>query len=180
VTLDDLREMGILDDQQQQEREYQQQQAMQQQQQMQMYNPFAQRQPSSWDAIMADRLLTVKRPKDVKSGEMWITESGLAEIFSLMPIGKADQDEIMDDFYRIQMLASGELNRKIVDSRQERLLTRLLIQKSRLDAVEGGNINERGAWITSRQLFEQTLRQPQPQRPKGFIEGIVDGFSGRR
>jgi hypothetical protein len=56
----------------------------------------------------------------------------------------------------------------------------LVSQKSRLDAVEGGNTNERGSWITSKTMIEQTLRQSLPSRPKGFIESIAEGVAGRK
>jgi hypothetical protein len=96
-----------------------------------------------------------------------------------MPLSKADQHMFWKKFKRLQWIQTGELNKRVVDSRQERLMFELVSQKSRLDAVEGGNINERGHWITNRNLIEQTLRQSLPSRPKGFIESIADGISGK-
>ena len=146
---------------------------------MQQYNPFQTHPMQTWDAITMDRMITIKRPK-VQSGTIWITEEGFAETLSLMPLNKAEQHMYWKKFKRIQMLANGELNKKIVDSRQERLMMELVSQKSRLDVAEGGNVNERGMWITNRQQVEQTLRQIAPARQKGFVETVVDGLSGRR
>lgn len=149
-----------------------------QQMQMQGYNPFAPRMNSSWDAICMDRMLTIKRPVAIP-GEIWITEAGFAEVLSLLPLNKNEQRKFWKKFRLIQMIASGELSKKIVDSKQERLMMELVSQKSRLDAVEGGNINERGMWITNRQLVEQTLRTAPSQQSKGFIASIADGLSRR-
>lgn len=146
---------------------------------MSAYNPFISRPMQTWDDRTMDRMITIKRPKKVVSGEIWITESGFAEVLSLMPLNKTDQHMFWKKFRRIQMMAPGELNKHIVDSRQERLMMELVSQKSRLDAAEGGNINERGMWITNRQLVEQTLRQAAPQRPGGFIATIAEGLRGR-
>ena len=144
------------------------------------YNPFVSRPMQTWDDRTIDRMITIRRPKETTSGDIWITERGFAETLSLLPLNKVDQHMYWKKFKRIQMLQTGELNKKVVDSRQERLMLELVSQKSRLDVAEGGNINERGAWITNRQMIEQTLRQSLPSRPKGFIESIADGISGRR
>jgi hypothetical protein len=143
------------------------------------YNPFAQRQPGSWDAICMDRMITVKRPKNVKSGQMWITDAMFAEVLSLLPLNKSEQAAYWKKFKKIQMMASGELNRKIVDSRQERLMVELLTQKSRLDVSPNGNLNEREMWVTTRQQLEQTLRAPPTVQPKGFIHSLFGG-GGKR
>ena len=185
MTLDDIRnnvDFSAYEEQQYQQDQQQQggyvpQSAMVPQ--GQGFNPFAPRGYNSFDAQMADRFLTIKRPPKIISGTIWLTEAGLAETFSLITIGKNDQDDIMDEFYRIQMMSSGELNNKIVDSRQDRLYTKLLTYKSRVDVVEGGNINERGSWVTTTQRIEQTLRQAAPQRPQGFLATIADGLSRR-
>ena len=180
MTLDDLTDFSNIDDRYDQD--YPQQGSQRNPQdpnmQMQAYNPFAPRMNSSWDAQCMDRMLTIKR-KPAPSGTIWITEAGLAEILSLMPLNKNEQRKFWKKFRLIQMIASGELSKKIVDSRQERLLMELVSQKSRLDAVEGGNINERGMWITNRQLVEQTLKTPSQQHSKGFIATLADGLSGR-
>jgi hypothetical protein len=144
------------------------------------YNPFVTRPSQTWDDRTMDRMITIKRPAVTVSGELWITDRGFAETLSLMPLSRVDQHMYWKKFKRIQMMQTGELNKRMVDSRQERLMMELVSQKSRLDAVEGGNVNERGAWITNRQLIEQTLRQSLPSRPKGFVESIIDGVSGRK
>ena len=185
MTLDDIRnnvDFSAYEEQQYQQDQQQQggyvpQSAMVPQ--GQGFNPFAPRVNNSWDAVMADRLLTVKRPDKSISGTVWLTEAGLSEIFSLITIGKVEQEDIMDEFYRIQMMASGELNRKIVNSRQDRLLARILTYKARVDILEGGNINERGWWGTSVQKIDQRITQPAPQRPQGFLATIADGLARR-
>jgi hypothetical protein len=174
LTLEDLNDISAGDDRIESDLPMPHNSPQEQQMAMQQYNPFAPRQNSSWDAICMDRMLSIKRPATV-SGEIWITEAGFAETLSLLPLNKAEQRKFWKKFRLIQMIAPGELSRKIVDSRQERLMMELVSQKSRLDAVEGGNINERGMWITSRQLVEQTLRTPSPQKPKGFIESVLSG-----
>jgi len=186
LTLDDIRnnvDFSSIEEQQYQQECQQQMQGYVPQSAMvpqgQGFNPFAPRVNNSWDAVMADRLLTVKRPDKPISGTVWLTEAGLSETFSLITIGKVEQEDIMDEFYRIQMMASGELNRKIVDSRQDRLLARILTYKARVDILEGGNINERGWWGTSVQKIDQRITQPQPQRPQGFLATIADGLSRR-
>jgi len=143
------------------------------------YNPFVSRPMQTWDDRTMDRMLRIKRPEAI-SGEIWITEAGFAETLSLLPLNRSEQHQFWKKFRRIQMISNGELNKRIVDSRQERLMMELVSQKSRKDVVEGGNLNERESWITSRQQIEQTLRQPAPQRPKGFIESVADGIAGRR
>ena len=144
------------------------------------YNPFISRPNQTWDDRAMDRMITVKKPANVPSGTIWFTEGKFVEVLSLLPLSQKAHQRYVKKYKRIQMLATGELNKKIVDSRQDRLLYEILAQKSILDAVEGGNINERGHWITNRQLVDQTLRQSLPSRPKGFIESIADGISGRR
>jgi hypothetical protein len=145
-----------------------------QQMQMQNYNPFGPKQNTSWDAICMDRMLSIKRPA-VEPGIIWITDKDFAETLSLLPLNKSEQRKFWKKFRLIQMIAPGELSRKIVVSRQERLAMELISQKSRLDAVEGGNINERGWWGTSVQKVDQTLRTPSPTRPKGFVESLLSG-----
>jgi hypothetical protein len=143
------------------------------------YNPFLSRPMQTWDDRAMDRMITIRRPKETTPGEIWITERGFAETLALMPLNKSDQHMFWKKFKRLQWLQTGELNARVVDSRQERLMFELVSQKSRLDAVEGGNINERGMWITNRNLIEQTLRQSLPSRPKGFIESIAEGIAGK-
>ena len=177
MTLDDLLDLSVGDDRididiskprRQEDPSYE----------MAPYNPMMSRPMQTWDDRTMDRMLTIKRPIAI-SGEMWITESGFAETLSLLPLNKMEQRMFWRKFRRIQMLASGELNKRIMDSRQERLALELISQKSRLDVVEGGNLNERLAWITNKQMIEQTLRTPPPQRAKGFIGSVVDGLTGR-
>ena len=141
---------------------------------MMPYNPFAPGKIQNWDAVCMDRMLTIKRPK-VKSGEIWITESGFAETLSLIPLNKIEQRMFWKKFRRIQMIASGELNKRVVDSRQERLMAELVTQKSRKDVIEGGNPNEREMWVINKQVIEQTLRTPGPTQPKGFFASILGG-----
>lgn len=138
------------------------------------YNPFAVRPSQTWDDRAIDRLLTIKRPEAI-SGEIWITECGFAETLSLLPLNKLEQRLFWKKFRRIQMISSGELNKKIVDSRQERLMMELVSQKSRKDAVEGGNPNEREMWVINKQVIEQTLRTPGPTQPKGFFASVLGG-----
>jgi hypothetical protein len=76
------------------------------------------------------------------------------------------------------MLAAGECNKKIVDTKQERLMMELVSQKSRLDVVPAGNLNEREAWITTRQQVEQTMKVPQVQQ-RGFFSSVFGGVTGR-
>jgi hypothetical protein len=144
------------------------------------YNPFISRPNQTWDDRAMDRMIAVHKPEHTKSGEIWFTEGKFVEVLSLLPLSQKAHQRYVKKYKRIQMLQTGDLNRKIVDSRQDRLLYEILAQKSILDAVEGGNINERGHWITNRQYIEQTLRQSLPSRPKGFIESVADGIAGRR
>lgn len=145
---------------------------------MQQYNPFISRPNMTWDDRTMDRMLTIKRPY-AESGEIWITEAGFAETLSLLPLNKIEQNKFWKKFRKIQMLASGECNKKIVDSKQERLMMELVSQKSRLDVSINGNLNERQSWITNRQLVEQTLKTPPPSQPKGFFGSIVSSLSGK-
>lgn len=142
------------------------------------YNPFITKPNMTWDDRTMDRMLTIKRPV-TKSGEMWITEAGFAETLSLLPLNKIEQQRYWRKFRKIQMVQSGELNAKIVDSRQERLLVELVSQKSRLDVAANGNLNEREMWVTTRQQMEQTLRTPPPSSPKGFFGSVISGLTGR-
>lgn len=151
----------------------------QDQYEMQPYNPFSRVPYQTWDDRTMDRMITIKRPKGVKSGELWITESGFAEVLSLLPLNKKEQKEYWRKFRKIQMIYTGELSAKMVDSRQERLCMELVSQKSRLDVAANGNLNEREMWITNRNLIEQTLRTPPPQQPKGFVGSVLSGITGR-
>ena len=58
---------------------------------------------------------------------------------------------------------------------------RTTLYKEYLDLSREGYVkgDKRGHWITNRNLIEQTLRQSLPSRPKGFIESIADGISGK-
>jgi len=56
----------------------------------------------------------------------------------------------------------------------------LISQKSRKDVIEGGNLNERESWITTRQQVEQTLRTPPMGKNKGFFGSVADGLFGSR
>jgi hypothetical protein len=123
-------------------------------------------------------MLTVKRPK-VPSGTIWITEAGFAETLSLLPLNRMEQKAFWRKFRKIQMVATGELNKKIVDSRQDRLLVELVSQKSRLDVAANGNMNEREMWITNKNLIEQTLKTPPPQQAKGFVASVAGALTGR-
>lgn len=181
MSLEDLTDLSVADDyfdhsQTQQKRQNEESYEMTQ------YNPFASRNPAngSWDAMCMDRMLTIKRPKNVKSGEIWITEAGFAETLSLIPLNRVEQKRFWKKFRRIQMMETGELNKKIVDSRQERLMSELVSQKSRLDVIEGGNINERGWWGTRRDIVEQTLRAPPTNKNKGFFGSVADGLFGSK
>lgn len=142
------------------------------------YNPFAVRPNQTWDDRTIDRMLTVKRPV-VPSGTIWITESGFAETLALLPLNKPEQRAFWRKFRKIQMVATGELNKKIVDSRQDRLLVELVSQKSRLDVAANGNMNEREAWVINKQVIEQTLKTPPPQQAKGFISSVAGALTGR-
>ncbi len=141
------------------------------------YNPFQSQRLQTWDAQCMDRMLTIKRPK-VSSGTIWITEAAFAETLSLLPLNKTEQARYWRKFRKIQMLAAGECNKKIVDTKQERLMMELVSQKSRLDVVPAGNLNEREAWITTRQQVEQTMKVPQVQQ-RGFFSSVLGGVTGR-
>lgn len=143
------------------------------------YNPFMVRPNMTWDDRTMDRMLTIKRPI-VESGEMWITESGFAETLSLLPLNHSEQKMFWRKFKKIQMLASGECNKKVIDSRQERLMMELVSQKSRLDVSASGNLNEREMWVTTRQQLEQSLKTPPPTQQKGFFSSVVGGLTGRK
>ena len=180
MTLEDLTNLSVGDghiDPDPHFRGQQQQQSME----MQAYNPFAVRSGMSgtWDAMCMERMLTIKKPVSVP-GEIWITESGFAETLSLLPLNKPEQRQFWKKFRRIQMLASGELNKNVVASRQDRLMMELVSQKSRKDVIEGGNLNERESWITTRQQVEQTLRTPPMGKNKGFFGSVADGLFGSR
>ena len=142
------------------------------------YNPFISRPSQQWDDRIIDRMLTIKRP-EVPSGTIWITEAGFAETLSLLPLNKIEQKLYWKKFRKIQMCATGELNKKIVDSRQDRLLIELVSQKSRLDVAANGNLNEREQWVTNKQIMEQKLIAPPPQQAKGFVSSVIGGISGR-
>ena len=78
------------------------------------------------------------------------------------------------------MQQTGECNKKMVDSRQERLMLELVSQKSRIDVSPNGNLNEREMWVTTRQQLEQSLKTPPPSQPKGFFGSLVGGLTGKR
>lgn len=183
MTLDDLIDVTVGDDQIQTDISLprKRQQPKEESYEMTPYNPFAMRSAGGggWDAMCMERMLTIKRPDSIP-GTIWITEAGFAETLSLLPLNKVEQHNFWKKFRRIQMLSTGELNKHIIDSRQERLMMELVSQKSRLDVIEGGNVNERGQWNTTNTYVEQTLRQPAPQRPKGFIASVADGLTGRQ
>ena len=173
MTLDDLTNLSAGDGQLDLDLP-QQKQPKDPQYEMSQYNPFAVRPNQTWDDRTIDRMLTVKRPT-VPSGTIWITDAGFAEVLSLLPLNKSEQVRFWRKFRKIQMVATGELNNKIVDSRQDRLLVELVSQKSRLDVAANGNMNEREMWITNKQLVEQTLKTPSPQPAKGFISSVLSG-----
>ena len=177
MTLDDIIDTSVDDDrdvpmpQRPQEQSYE----------MQQYNPFAPRNTmQTFDERVFDRVVTIRKPEHTQSGEMWFTDGKFAEIVSLCGWNKQEQTRFMKRFRRIQMLSTGELNAKIVDSRQDRLMLDVASQKGRKDVVEGGNTNEREMWITSNQNVIQTLKQSAPQKPQGFFATIADGLSRRR
>jgi hypothetical protein len=173
MTLDDLTDLSVGDGPMDFDVDYPKQKK-ERQMEMTPYNPFASHPMQTWDAITMDRMLTIKRPV-TESGEIWITESGFAETLSLIPLNLHEQRLFWKKFRRIQMLASGELNKKVVDTRQDRLMAELVSQKSRKDVIEGGNPNEREMWIINKQVIEQTLRAPGPTQPKGFFASILGG-----
>jgi hypothetical protein len=142
------------------------------------YNPFQSQKLQTWDAQCMDRMLTIKRPK-VPSGTIWITEASFAETLSLLPLNKIEQARFWRKFRKIQMLASGECNKKIVDTKQERLMEELISQKSRLDVSPNGNLNEREMWVTTRQQIEQTMKVPQTSQQRGFFSSVLGGITGR-
>ena len=133
----------------------------------------------TWDDRAIDRFLTIKRPQTC-SGELWITEAGFAETLSLLPLNKSEQKAYWRKFRKIQMQQTGECNKKMVDSRQERLMLELVSQKSRIDVSPNGNLNEREMWVTTRQQLEQSLKTPPPSQPKGFFGSLVGGLTGKR
>ena len=148
-------------------------------QEMMPYNPFMVRPNMTWDDRTMDRMLTIKRPV-AKSGQLWLTEANFAETLSLLPLNKPEQKAYWRKFRKIQMQHTGELNGKVVDSRQERLMMELVSQKSRLDVSANGNLNEREMWVTTRQQLEQSLRTPPPSQPKGFFGSLVGGLTGKK
>jgi hypothetical protein len=178
MTLDDLTDLSAGDGQLDLDIPQQKQKKQQQEFEVSPYNPFVSRPSQQWDDRVIDRMLTIKKP-EVPSGTIWITDAGFAETLSLLPLNKLEQKLYWKKFRKIQMCATGELNNKIVDSRQDRLMWELVSQKSRLDVAASGNTNEREHWSTNKQIIEQTLKTPQPQQPKGFVSSFMNGVSGR-
>ena len=181
MTLDDIR--NNVDFSAYEEQQYQQEQQQQggyvPQSAMvphgQGFNPFAPRVNNSWDAVMADRLITIVIPPGYKEGDVWITDPKVMEQMSLTSLSAAAQADFEDEVYRIQMHAVGELNRHSTETRQRRLLARFALSKSRIDVTPdfGMNVNERQSWQTSRQILDQRITQPAPQRPQGFFATIA-------
>jgi hypothetical protein len=92
---------------------------------------------------------------------------------SLTHINKAEQMAFLKKFKRTQLM-TGELSHKIRQSRQDFLMVELLTQKSRPDVVEGGNMTERDAWVTTKQEFTQGMHYPpQVDRKKGFFGSLM-------
>ena len=180
MTLDDLTDLAVGDDRIDLDIDLPaKQRSGQQSQEMMQYNPFMVRPNMTWDDRTMDRMLTIKRPQ-VASGELWLTEANFAETLSLLPLNKEEQRAYWRKFRKIQMQHTGELNKKITDSRQERLMMELISQKSRLDVSTSGNLNEREMWVTTRQQMEQSLRTPPPSQPKGFFGSLISGLTGKR
>lgn len=146
----------------------------QSQNELAQYNPFITRPNMTWDDRTMDRMITIKKPKDIEPGVIWLTDGAFAETMSLLHISKSEQRVFMKQFQRIQALGSGELSRKIVAARQDRLMVMLLTQKSRPDVIEGGNMTERDSWVTSVQKYDQGMHYPpQVDRKKGFFGTIL-------
>ena len=179
MTLDDLTDLTIGDDKVDLDIEVPKHKQQRESQEISPYNPFMVRPNQTWDDRAIDRFLTIKRP-DYPSGELWVTEAGFAETLSLLPLNKEEQRAYWRKFRKIQMQHTGELNKKITDSRQERLMMELISQKSRLDVSTSGNLNEREMWVTTRQQMEQSLRTPPPSQPKGFFGSLISGLTGKR
>ena len=178
MTLEDLTDISIGDDRvpvnvdvpkKQKEQSYE----------MTPYNPFVSRPNQSWDDRAMERMLRIKRPPPQQQGEIWFDDPDFAETFSLLPLNKPEQGRIWRKVRKIQMQASGELNKKMVESRQQRLMVELVSQKSRLDVSPNGNLNEREMWVTTRQQLEQTLKTPAPSQPRGFFGTLIGGLTGK-
>jgi hypothetical protein len=178
MTLDDLMDLSAGDDQLDLDIKEPKQKKQHDDFEVTPYNPFVSRPSQQWDDRIIDRMLTIKRP-EVESGTIWITDAGFAETLSLLPLNKMEQMRFWKKFRKIQMVATGELNKRIVDSRQDRLMMELVSQKSRLDVAVNGNMNEREQWNTNKQIIEQTLKTPSPQPSKGFVSSVVGGLTGR-
>ena len=146
---------------------------------MPSYNPFSSGMPKSWDAICMDRMVTIHRPKGIKKGLIWLTESDFAETLSLLPLNRVEQRHLIRKFRKAMMTASGELSKEEVYQRQELLFAEIVSQKSRLDVVPGGNLNERLSWITSTQQFETIIKGPPPVQSKGFFSSVASNLTGR-
>jgi hypothetical protein len=140
---------------------------------MVQYNPFITRPNMTWDDRTMDRMITIKKPRDIEPGEIWLTDGDFAETMSLTHINKAEQMAFLKKFKRTQLM-TGELSHKIRQSRQDFLMVELLTQKSRPDVVEGGNMTERDAWVTTKQEFTQGMHYPpQVDRKKGFFGSLM-------
>lgn len=139
------------------------------------YNPFAQGVGKSWDAQCMDRMITIHRPSNVKKGMIWLTEASFAETLSLLPLNKNEQQHYIRKFRKAMMAASGELSQEEVYQRQELIFVELISQKSRLDVMPGGNLNERESWITSTQRIESVLKTPPPAQSRGFFGSLLGG-----
>lgn len=147
---------------------------------MPAYNPFSQGGPKSWDAICMDRMITIHRPKNVEKGLIWITDAQFAETLSLLPLNKSEQRHYWRKFRKAMMASSGELSKEEAAQRQELLFIELISQKSRLDVMPGGNLNEREQWNTTTQRVESVLKTPPPAQGRGFFSSVLGGLNGGR
>jgi hypothetical protein len=181
VTLEDLADLNVGDDRFDTDTPVQRRRGQDESYEMTPYNPFGPRATmQTFDDRTFDRVVSVHRPKNITSGRVWFTEGEFIEVVSLTAWNKNEQRRFIKKFRRIQMQATGELNAKIVDTRQDRLMVEVLSQKGRKDVIEGGNINERESWITSRVQQEQTLSAPPMNKNKGFFGTLAEGLTGSK
>ena len=66
---------------------------------------------------------------------VWVTEAWLTEMFALNTISPEERSKLWDEYVRIQMLASDNLNALLVRTRQERLLNHLKLYNRNTDVI---------------------------------------------
>jgi hypothetical protein len=126
-----------------------------------------------------DRMIRIKgwvsEKEAGKSTLMW-DDPDFLEILELNNLNEKDQKKFIRRYLDLAAISSGDGNSGMTGERARVLAVRMLSQRSRSDL--GNDLNERGAWIETRNSTKQSIRTTQGGNNNGKSSGFLSRLFG--